>query len=127
MSFTREQLTYGNLPAAELILRVLTITTTRLTCLHSCGYTPLKFFNNILYAGTDGGFFASSDNGNSFDDYSDGLSVTQFYRISIARNNAEKIVGGTQDNSGFSLKMESGMFIQVLTEWITRLTLPTAI
>ncbi len=62
----------------------------------------LKFFNDQLYAGTDGGFFVSADGGNSFTDYSDGLAITQFYRIGIARNNATQLVGGTQDNSGFS-------------------------
>ncbi len=60
----------------------------------------LKFFNNKLYAGTDGGFFVSDD-GTTFDDFTDGLAVTQFYRIGIAKNNVNKIVGGTQDNSGF--------------------------
>jgi hypothetical protein len=61
----------------------------------------LKFFYDKLYAGTDGGIFASADGGVSFTDYTDGIAVTQFYRIGIAKNNASKIVGGTQDNSGF--------------------------
>ncbi|WP_350287839.1 thrombospondin type 3 repeat-containing protein [uncultured Croceitalea sp.] len=61
----------------------------------------LKFFNNKLYAGTDGGLFVSEDGGATFDDHSDGLAVTQFYRIGIAKNDASRIVGGTQDNSGF--------------------------
>jgi len=60
----------------------------------------LKFFNGQLYTGTDGGFFVSNDAGASFTDYTDGLAVSQFYRISVAKNNANKIVGGTQDNSG---------------------------
>ncbi|NAS14406.1 thrombospondin type 3 repeat-containing protein [Poritiphilus flavus] len=61
----------------------------------------LKFFNNELYVGSDGGFYVSSDGGTSFTDYTDGMSVTQFYRISIAKNDASRISGGTQDNSGF--------------------------
>lgn len=61
----------------------------------------LKFFNNKLYAGTDGGFYESDDGGLSFTDYNDGLAVTQFYRMSIAKNNASKISAGSQDNSGF--------------------------
>lgn len=60
----------------------------------------LKFFNDRLYCGSDGGLYVSDD-GINFTDYSDGLAVTQFYRIGIAKNNSNIIVGGTQDNSGF--------------------------
>ncbi|MET1259100.1 thrombospondin type 3 repeat-containing protein [Flagellimonas sp. DF-77] len=60
----------------------------------------LKYFNNRLYCGSDGGLFVSND-GVNYTDFSDGLAVTQFYRISIAKNDASRIVGGTQDNSGF--------------------------
>ncbi|NQZ42887.1 MAG: thrombospondin type 3 repeat-containing protein [Flavobacteriaceae bacterium] len=61
----------------------------------------LKFFNDRLYCGSDGGLYVSDD-GVNFTDYSDGLAVTQFYRIGIANNDASRIVGGTQDNSGFA-------------------------
>lgn len=61
----------------------------------------LKFFGNRLFCGSDGGLFASDDGGTTFNDYSDGLAVTQFYRIGIAKNDASRLVGGTQDNSGF--------------------------
>ena len=60
----------------------------------------LKFFNERLYCASDGGLFVSDD-GINFTDYSDGIAVTQFYHIGIAKNNSEIIVGGTQDNSGF--------------------------
>ncbi len=62
----------------------------------------LKFFNNILYAGTDGGLYSSADGGNTFTDYSNnGIMTSQFYRMGMARDDAGKIVGGTQDNAGF--------------------------
>jgi len=61
----------------------------------------LKFFGDLLFCGSDGGLYASDDGAASFTDYSDGLAVTQFYRIGIGKNDASKIVGGTQDNSGF--------------------------
>ena len=61
----------------------------------------LKFFGDRLFCGSDGGLFASDDGGTTFNDYSDGLAVTQFYRIGIAKNDASRLVGGTQDNSGF--------------------------
>ena len=62
----------------------------------------LKFFNNILYAGTDGGLYSSADGGNTFTDYSNnGIMTSQFYRMGMARDDAGKMVGGTQDNAGF--------------------------
>lgn len=60
----------------------------------------LKFFGDRLYVGSDGGLYASDNGGASFTDYSDGLRVTQFYRMDIGKS-AGKAVGGTQDNSGF--------------------------
>jgi len=60
-----------------------------------------KFFNGILFVGTDGGIYVSDDGGTTFTDKNEGLDITQFYRIGIAKNNADIIVGGTQDNSGF--------------------------
>ncbi|WP_350293801.1 thrombospondin type 3 repeat-containing protein [uncultured Croceitalea sp.] len=60
----------------------------------------LKFFGNKLFCGSDGGFYVTEDGGTTFTDYTSGLAITQFYRISIGKNDASKIVGGTQDNSG---------------------------
>ncbi len=61
----------------------------------------LKFFNNKLYAGTDGGVYETADGGLTFTDYNNGLAITQFYRLSIAKNNAGIVSAGSQDNSGF--------------------------
>ena len=62
----------------------------------------LKFFNNTLFAGTDGGLYSSSDGGLSFNDYSNnGIMTSQFYRLDMAKDDASKLVGGTQDNAGF--------------------------
>ncbi len=55
----------------------------------------LKFIGNTLYAGTDGGVFRSSDGGNTWQDLSNGLYITQFYRFSNVGN---KILAGAQDN-----------------------------
>ncbi len=61
----------------------------------------LKFFNDQLFCGSDGGIYVSEDNGNSFVDHTEGIAISQFYRLSVAKNNASKMVGGLQDNAGF--------------------------
>lgn len=62
----------------------------------------LKFFNNKLYCGSDGGIYVSEDGGVSFEDFTiNGIAVGQFYRISVAKDDSGKMVGGLQDNSGF--------------------------
>lgn len=58
----------------------------------------LEMFNNRLYCGSDGGIFRSFNNGTSFTDLSDGLSITQFYRIAGTELSPYRIMGGTQDN-----------------------------
>jgi len=63
----------------------------------------LRFFNNELYAGTDGGFYKSTDKGDTFTDLTQGMQIGQFYRISVANDNASKMAGGLQDNGGFGL------------------------
>ena len=62
----------------------------------------LRFYNNILYAGTDGGVYRSDDGGNTFTDLSENLAISQFYRIAVSKQNSNKMAGGLQDNGGFS-------------------------
>ena len=62
----------------------------------------LRYFNGRLFAGTDGGIYSSSNDANSFTDLSENLSNSQYYKISTARSNAGRIVGGLQDNGGFA-------------------------
>ena len=53
---------------------------------------------DILYAGTDGGVFVSTDGGNSWVGRNAGLTVTQYYPGISAAPNGSKIMGGSQDN-----------------------------
>lgn len=63
----------------------------------------LKYFNNKLYAGTDGGIYISDDDGATFSDKTkNGLNIGQFYRIDVAPETSSKIVGGLQDNGGYA-------------------------
>ncbi|MGC6470177.1 MAG: VPS10 domain-containing protein [Flavobacteriales bacterium] len=52
--------------------------------------------NNTLYAGNDGGIYRRENN--SWTDISDGLQITQFYKIGISQTNYGLILGGSQDN-----------------------------
>lgn len=61
----------------------------------------LKFFNNVLFAGTDGGLYTSSDGGATFTDMTNNMAITQFYRMSVSPGNSDRMAGGTQDNAGY--------------------------
>ncbi|WP_405413067.1 thrombospondin type 3 repeat-containing protein [Maribacter sp. Asnod1-A12] len=70
------------------------------------GYThadihTIKIFNNKVYVGSDGGIYMSENSGSTFTDFTAGISISQFYRISVAKNDSGKITGGLQDNAGF--------------------------
>ena len=57
----------------------------------------ITYRDNRIYYATDGGLFVSSDKGNSFEDYTTGLGIRQFYRIDVSAD-GELIAGGSQDN-----------------------------
>lgn len=61
----------------------------------------LKFFNDNLFCGSDGGIYVSSDNGATFTDRTFGIAISQFYRLSVAKSDSQKMAGGLQDNAGF--------------------------
>ncbi len=63
--------------------------------IHELVFNPL---NKKLYCGSDGGIFVSSDFGDTWTDISDGIVITQFYRIASSEIRPDVIIGGTQDN-----------------------------
>ncbi|MDG1823941.1 MAG: T9SS type A sorting domain-containing protein [Flavobacteriaceae bacterium] len=63
----------------------------------------LRYFNGILYAGTDGGIYRSADDGDNFEDLSNTLSIAQIYTVSTSRPNSSKLASGLQDCGGFAL------------------------
>ena len=78
---------------------------------NNAGYThadihALDFYNNVLYCGSDGGIFTTTDLGNSWNDLSDGLEITQFYRFSQTEQSDTILIGGAQDN-GSLLRTDS--------------------
>mgnify|MGYP006168431539 FL=1 len=62
---------------------------------HALEYNPI---NNTLYAGNDGGFYKYVDFLNDWVDISDGLEISQFYRLGLSKSNSNIIVAGAQDN-----------------------------
>lgn len=62
----------------------------------------MRYFDGVLYAGSDGGIYRSSDDGVNFEDLSTNLSIAQIYTISVAKTNSNKIAGGLQDCGGFA-------------------------
>ena len=60
----------------------------------------LGFHGTKLFAGTDGGIYVSSNNGTNFTDLTAGAQISQFYKISVAKQSSANMVGGLQDNGG---------------------------
>ncbi|MEO7454622.1 MAG: dockerin type I domain-containing protein [Gemmatimonadaceae bacterium] len=53
---------------------------------------------DVMYAGTDGGVFVSTDAGDTWTSRNAGLSITQYYPGIAAAPDGSKVMGGSQDN-----------------------------
>lgn len=53
---------------------------------------------NTFIVCNDGGIWRTTDNGNTFTNLNQNLTLTQFYRIAASPFNPGRILGGTQDN-----------------------------
>jgi len=65
------------------------------------------FFDNstsTMYVGNDGGMYYTTDGGTTFIDKSNGLRITQFYRMSASQITPAIIIAGAQDNGTKQLK-----------------------
>ncbi len=62
----------------------------------------MRYYNGVLYAGTDGGVYKSTDNGSTFTDLTQNLSISQFYKVTVSKQSSSKLAGGLQDNGGFA-------------------------
>ena len=70
----------------------------------------LRYYNGHLYCGSDGGVYASTNDGTSFSDYTAGIQASQFYKIAVAKNNPNRMVGGLQDNGGHAYDNGNGQW-----------------
>lgn len=78
--------------------------------IHDLEYLPNS--DKVIIAGTDGGVSASSDNGMSWVDNSDGLAITQYYHVATAQSLSPSYLGGAQDNG--TTRFASNTWTQIL-------------
>jgi hypothetical protein len=60
----------------------------------------LGFYGNKLFCGSDGGIYVSENNGSNFTDLTEGVQISQFYKIAVSKQSSANMVGGLQDNGG---------------------------
>jgi len=77
---------------------------------HDLDYFPNS--DKTIITGTDGGVFSSSNNGLSWTDNSDGLSITQYYHVATAQGLNPSYLGGAQDNG--TTRFASNSWSQIL-------------
>ena len=63
----------------------------------------IEIIDGKIFVCSDGGLWVSEDNGVTFVDKTANMNITQFYRMSIANNNAAVAAAGSQDNAGYVL------------------------
>ena len=67
------------------------------TCVH-VDYHQTKFFGSELFMATDGGVYSTDDQGQTWQNHSQGLETSQYYRHTNSQSNPDFILGGAQDN-----------------------------
>ncbi len=64
----------------------------------------IDYYGNTLYCGSDGGIFRSTNNGTSWTDLTNGMQISQYYRLGASAIDAGTILAGAQDNGTTLLK-----------------------
>ncbi len=65
---------------------------------HYAAVNPLN--TKYIYFCNDGGLYRHNEQTNEWKDLSDGLIITQFYKIANSQQDSVFMIGGTQDNGG---------------------------
>lgn len=65
---------------------------------HNISFSPAN--KKLIWFNCDGGLYQYNENFENWTDFSNGLAVTQFYRIAISQKDPKFMIGGTQDNGG---------------------------
>ncbi len=61
----------------------------------------LQFIDTVLFSANDGGIYTSRDLGENWKDYSNGLNISQVYKIFVAKNYKDLYIAGSQDNGAY--------------------------
>jgi photosystem II stability/assembly factor-like uncharacterized protein len=77
----------------------------------------LDYIGNTLYCGSDGGVYLTTNNADDWVNISQGLKITQFYRIAaFSAGGVDYIMGGAQDN-GLNQIRDSGSGFGNIEHW----------
>ncbi|MBQ4822004.1 T9SS type A sorting domain-containing protein [Aquimarina sp. MMG016] len=68
----------------------------------------IRDFNGSMYVCSDGGIYSTTNGGSNFTDHTGGIQASQFYKIAVSPDNANKMVGGLQDNGGHAYNNGNG-------------------
>ncbi|MEW7289271.1 Ig-like domain-containing protein [Aquimarina sp. 2304DJ70-9] len=71
----------------------------------------IRSFNGAIFVCSDGGIYYSTDSGVNFTDYTAGIQASQFYKIAVSPKNANKMMGGLQDNGGHAYNAGNGNWL----------------
>jgi photosystem II stability/assembly factor-like uncharacterized protein len=67
----------------------------------------------VIYAGDDGGIYKSTDRGNTWNFFAEGVANTEFYDIADAPTAANIVIGGLQDNGVVKYDASSTVWNQI--------------
>ncbi|MFC2119039.1 hypothetical protein ACFLSY_10390, partial [Bacteroidota bacterium] len=73
---------------------------------HTMYYSPI---DGKLYIGNDGGIYVTPDNGTSWTELSEGLGISQVYKIGQSATQKDKVVNGYQDNGTMTYMGNDGL------------------
>ncbi len=62
---------------------------------HALEFSP---YNGYLYNGNDGGFYLTPDAGTTWNEFTDGLYISQLYKIGVSQMSENTVINGFQDN-----------------------------
>ncbi|MFH1194376.1 MAG: hypothetical protein V1720_01610 [bacterium] len=62
---------------------------------HALAFQPVT---NVLFEGNDGGIYKTADGGTNWTDLSNGLVISQIYRIGVSQTSSNTVLTGLQDN-----------------------------
>ena len=67
-----------------------------------CHYLAFSPLNGALFACNDGGLFGSPDNGNTWQFFSETMTIGQIYKLGLSATVRNKVINGFQDNGTYT-------------------------